>query len=44
MTGSKQDEKVQSLHDAYAGGDPNITAGVYDNWAEEYETHMKGVG
>ena len=24
MTGSKQDEKVQSLHDAYAGGDPNI--------------------
>ena len=26
------------------GGDPNITAGVYDNWAEEYETHMKDVG
>ena len=44
MTSTKQDKKVQSLHDAYAGGDPNITAGVYDNWAEEYETHMKGVG
>ena len=44
MTNSDQDEKVQSLHDAYAGGDPNITAGVYDNWAAEYEAHMKGVG
>ena len=44
MTDSDQDEKVQSLHDAYAGGDPQLTAGVYDNWAKEYETHMKGVG
>ena len=44
MKNSDQDEKVQSLHDAYAGGDPNITAGVYDNWAKEYEAHMKGVG
>lgn len=44
MTDSEQDEKVQSLHNAYAGGDPNITAGVYDDWSKEYETHMKGVG
>ena len=36
MSDDKQTEKVQSLHDAYAGGDPNITAGVYDNWAAEY--------
>ena len=33
MSDDKQSEKVQSLHDADAGGDPNITAGVYDNWA-----------
>ena len=43
MSDDKQTEKVQ-LHDAYAGGDPNITAGVYDNWAAEYEQHMKSVG
>ena len=44
MSDDKQTEKVQSLHDAYAGGDLNITAGVYDNWAAEYEQHMKSVG
>jgi predicted TPR repeat methyltransferase len=44
MKNSEQDEKVRSLHDAYAAGDSKITSAVYDNWSKEYEAHMRGVG
>ncbi len=44
MTDPEPDEKTQSLHDAYASGDPTKTAAVYDDWSAEYEEHMKGVG
>jgi predicted TPR repeat methyltransferase len=44
MTNSDQGEEIRSLHDAYASGDPKVTAAVYDDWSKEYEAHMRSVG
>ena len=44
----KQDDKAHTstdkLHRAYQAGNSEETAAVYDDWAEEYEQHMKNVG
>jgi predicted TPR repeat methyltransferase len=35
---------TDKLHRAYHAKDPGETAQVYDDWAAEYEQHMKNVG
>ena len=37
-------ENTAKLHKAYRAKNSQETAGVYDDWAEEYEQHMKNVG
>ena len=44
----KQDDKAHAstdkLHRAYHAENSEETAAVYDDWADEYEQHMKNVG
>jgi predicted TPR repeat methyltransferase len=44
MTRRPSNEKTRQLHNVYASGSLEETAGIYDSWAEEYEDHMGGVG
>ena len=37
-------DSTSKLHQAYQARDPRETAGVYDDWAGQYEQHMKNVG
>lgn len=37
-------ESTRKLHQAYAADSAEETSGVYDDWAGEYEDHMKNVG
>lgn len=37
-------DNTKSLHRAYVSKSPKETGGVYDDWAAEYEAHMKNVG
>ena len=41
---SKPPASTDQLHRAYQARDPRETAQVYDDWAAEYEQHMKNVG
>lgn len=41
---SKPPVGTDRLHRAYRAGDARETAAVYDDWAAEYEQHMKNVG
>jgi len=38
------DKKTRQLHNVYASGSADETAGIYDSWADDYEDHMGGVG
>lgn len=40
----KTSGSTDKLHRAYVAQSPKETAGVYDDWADEYEQHMKNVG
>ena len=40
----KPPASTDKLHRAYRAGDARETADVYDDWAGEYEQHMKNVG
>lgn len=47
MTNSKEEKhgaSTDKLHRAYHATDAQETAEVYDDWAGEYEQHMKNVG
>lgn len=44
MTNANADEKTRALHKVYASGSADETTAIYDDWAEEYETHMAGAG
>lgn len=44
MTNSSDDEKTRELHKVYASENAEQTAAIYDDWSEDYETHMAGVG
>lgn len=37
-------DSTNKLHRAYHAKNPRETAGVYDDWAAQYEQHMKNVG
>jgi hypothetical protein len=40
----KPHTSTDKLHRAYHAENPAETAAVYDDWADEYEQHMKNVG
>ncbi len=44
MTSSGDDENVSQLHKAYDARNVEELSESYDQWAGEYETHMKNVG
>ncbi len=44
MTPPSGDEETRQLHNVYASKSADETAKIYDGWAEDYETHMAGVG
>jgi len=44
MTGSDSDKNVSQLHKAYDARTLEELSESYDQWAEEYETHMQNVG
>ena len=41
---SRPPASTDKLHRAYQSGDARETADVYNDWAAEYEAHMKNVG
>jgi len=41
---NKTPASTDKLHRAYIAKNPQETAEVYDDWADEYEQHMKNVG
>lgn len=44
MAGSDRHGTTEALHRAYAARDAKETASVYDDWAGEYERHMREAG
>ena len=44
MNKDQKPGSTDKLHRAYVAENPRETAEVYDDWADEYEQHMKNVG
>jgi len=44
MASSKNQENTGQLFKAYSAETPEEVSGCYDNWADDYESHMRNVG
>ena len=44
MTMSNTDKKTQELHKVYASHCADESSQIYDDWSQDYEQHMQGVG
>lgn len=44
MTNDDTDKKTIELHKVYESQSAQNTSKIYDNWSDEYEQHMQGVG